>query len=131
MEKHELKTWSEYFQAVLDGTKTFEERKNDRNFKVGDMLVLLEWNPESNEWTGSGICKQVTYILDTPKFVREGYVVMGFAPWTSSDALDVLKQVSELLSWNRHINSDNEALKLIYKYISSLPLATSAKYGRT
>lgn len=83
MQKHELKTWPQYFQAVWNGTKTFEVRLNDRNFEVGDMLVLLEWDPESNEWTGSGVCKRVTYVLDAAEFVKEGFVVMGLAPWTS------------------------------------------------
>ncbi|MOA69211.1 hypothetical protein D3C78_1972610 [compost metagenome] len=46
------------------------------------MLVLLEWEPESDEWTGSGICKRVTYILDTPDFAKEGFVIIGIAPWS-------------------------------------------------
>lgn len=85
MDKHELKIMPEYFQAVWNGTKTFEVRRNDRNFKVGDMLVLLEWDTEKNEWTGSGICKRVTYILDEPEFVKAGYVIMGLATWRSID----------------------------------------------
>ncbi|MEB4784825.1 DUF3850 domain-containing protein [Paenibacillus jamilae] len=86
MQKHELKIWPEYFQAVWDGTKPFEVRKNDRAYQVGDMLVLLEWDPVKNEWTGSGICKRVTYILDNPNFVKEGYVIIGLAPWGQKES---------------------------------------------
>jgi hypothetical protein len=74
---HELKTWPEYFQAVWDGTKTFEVRKDDREYHVGDNLILREWDPEKCDYTGSGIVKRVTYILRDARFVREGYVVMG------------------------------------------------------
>ena len=83
MNKHELKIMPEYFQAVWNGSKTFEVRRNDRDYQVGDMLVLLEWDTEKNEWTGSGVCKRVTYILDAPEFVKEGYVIMGLANWMS------------------------------------------------
>lgn len=36
MTTHTLKIQKQYADAVLNGTKTFEIRKNDRNFKVGD-----------------------------------------------------------------------------------------------
>lgn len=37
---HELKILPEYFEAVTSGRKQFEIRKNDRDFKVGDQLIL-------------------------------------------------------------------------------------------
>lgn len=39
---HELKTETQYYQAVEAGLKTFELRVNDRDFKVGDMVTLVE-----------------------------------------------------------------------------------------
>ncbi|MGE3757358.1 MAG: DUF3850 domain-containing protein [Pseudobdellovibrionaceae bacterium] len=43
---HYLKTWPQYFEHVRKRTKKFEYRKNDRDFKFGDTVVLQEWNPE-------------------------------------------------------------------------------------
>ena len=40
---HHLKTLPEYFQAVIDGTKPFEIRNNDRGFKPGDSVILEEF----------------------------------------------------------------------------------------
>jgi hypothetical protein len=38
MKLHELKLLEQYAQAKKDGIKPFEIRKNDRDFKVGDLV---------------------------------------------------------------------------------------------
>ena len=76
--KHDLKTWPEYFNEVFLGHKTFEVRKNDRDFKVGDYLILKEWDPNTNSYTGRMLARKVSYILKGGEFgVEEGYVVMS------------------------------------------------------
>lgn len=39
---HNLKTETEYYQAIERGHKKFELRKNDRNFQKGDIVNLEE-----------------------------------------------------------------------------------------
>ncbi len=46
MNAHHLKSWSSNFQAILDGRKTFDIRENDRDYAVGELLLLREWHPE-------------------------------------------------------------------------------------
>ena len=75
MNTHELKTWPVYFKAVWDGRKTFEVRLNDRRFKWGDHLVLKEWDPLTQEYSGRVIEATVTYICQLPHPHRE-YVGM-------------------------------------------------------
>ncbi|EMK4057293.1 DUF3850 domain-containing protein [Listeria monocytogenes] len=73
---HELKTMSEYFAAVAEERKTFEIRKNDRNFMVGDTLILQEY--VNGEYTGREYWEDVVYITDYLQ--KEGIVVMGTLP---------------------------------------------------
>lgn len=72
---HELKILPEYFDSVIKGKKNFEVRRNDRNFKVGDILLLREYN--TRNYTGCKVTAEVTYILDDFEGIKEGYVVMG------------------------------------------------------
>ena len=46
MSGHVLKVIPPYFDALLDGSKTFEVRKNDRAFQRGDTLTLWEYLSE-------------------------------------------------------------------------------------
>ena len=71
---HALKIYPEYFEAVKSGVKTFEIRKNDRAFRVGDYLLLKEYN-KIEQYTGRMLVVRVTYITDFHQ--KEGYVVMG------------------------------------------------------
>ena len=72
---HKLKTWPTYFYAVAAGTKTFEIRKNDRDFKEGDVLILQCYDPETKTYNGQEVAKRVTYITDWDQ--KPGNVVMG------------------------------------------------------
>ena len=64
MAHHTLKTWPEFFEAVVDGRKTFEVRmETDRRFEVGDTLCLREWRPDSETYTGRDHHAEVTYVL--------------------------------------------------------------------
>jgi hypothetical protein len=75
---HNLKIHPEYFVEVLLGTKPFEVRKNDRNFKIGDTLYLLEYCPNKKEFTGDSCARNVSYVLKGGSFgIEKGYVVMG------------------------------------------------------
>lgn len=74
---HELKTLPEFWQDVFDNIKNFEVRFNDRDFKVGDLLFLREWDPKTETYTGRVARRNVIYVLDNPQYVKEGYVIMG------------------------------------------------------
>jgi ASC-1-like (ASCH) protein len=72
---HELKIRREYFDDVESGRKPFEIRKNDRDFCEGDYLLLCEI--DEGAYTGRDIVAKITYVLDDPEFVKDGYVVLG------------------------------------------------------
>jgi hypothetical protein len=77
---HYLKTWPEYFAEIADGDKTFELRKNDRDFESGDVLVLQEWSPESKEYTGRETTKMVGYLLQGEFGLPDDICVMSLLP---------------------------------------------------
>lgn len=75
---HELKTWPFYFQEVFMGHKTFEVRINDRDFKIGDHVILKEWNPDTKEYTGREAARVITFILFGGSFgIAPDHVVMS------------------------------------------------------
>ena len=71
---HELKIQSEYFVAVNNKTKTFEIRKNDRDFKVDDKIILREID-SCGRYTGRSAWRKITYITGYAQ--KENYVVMA------------------------------------------------------
>lgn len=78
---HKLKTVQPYYNDILFGRKRFEVRKNDRDFKVGDQLRLLEYDAENQRFTGMGLTMMnIIYVLDNPEFCKEGFAIIGFEP---------------------------------------------------
>lgn len=63
--KHKKKICPEYFEKIADGSKTFELRLADWKCEEGDILVLQEWNPKTQKYTGRKIEKKATYVAET------------------------------------------------------------------
>ena len=84
---HRLKSWPEFFQPLIDGQKTFELRKDDRRYMVGDILLLQEFEPNTGKYTGREIKKRITFKLDgigpggiTPMHgLSRGYAILAIA----------------------------------------------------
>jgi hypothetical protein len=85
MAVHELKSWREYYAPLVVYSKRFEIRRADREFAVGDYLVLREFDPDTNDgegtYTGRAVVARVRYVLEAsdeavPGFLMRGFVVM-------------------------------------------------------
>lgn len=82
---HKLKTHPTEFAASVSGEKRCEFRENDRDYKVGDQLILEEFDPNKAELTGNAFSVRVKHIQHGGKFgIPEDYVMMTvFSPdWT-------------------------------------------------
>lgn len=58
---HELKTWPAPFSAILTGNKRHEVRKDDRDFQERDYLLLREWYPDTQRYSGRWTVCLITY----------------------------------------------------------------------
>jgi hypothetical protein len=61
--EHDLKIWSRHFEGVLSGKKKAEYRVNDRDFQVGDTLMLREVTEPDCKYTGRKIYVSITHII--------------------------------------------------------------------
>jgi hypothetical protein len=72
--EHRLKCWPEFFAAVIAGKKTHDLRRaDDRDFRMGDTLLLEEFNPRTRRYTGQNTRVRITYITsaDSPCALSE------------------------------------------------------------
>lgn len=109
MSEHALKTWPAYFDAVADGRKRFEVRSTrDRTFAVGDVLVLREWDPQTEAYSGRSVRVVVTFMVEGAPFLPEGTAVLSIDPaheWVPGgrerNGLDVCKHcgVDDAVAW--------------------------------
>lgn len=85
MTTHELKIWPQWYEEVASGKKTYEIRKDDRGYKVGDVLVLQEFRHGVGEYTGRQVVRGIVHISrgdDAESFgLKDGYCVLGLKPW--------------------------------------------------
>lgn len=79
---HELKIWPAYFREVIAGTKTWELRRNDRDYQVGDLLRLMEWDQTTQLHTGNEITRSVVGVhkldaLGIVSVIEDNFVLLS------------------------------------------------------
>lgn len=95
--EHELKIWPQYFQAILDGRKAFEIRKNDRGFFEGDILWLREFDPSTGLYSGREMKKRVSYILLGPAWgLPEDMAILSIQAVEAEEQSPAEKRIKEL-----------------------------------
>ena len=73
--QHEVKIVASYYEDVVSGKKSFELRKNDRGYKQGDSLKMLEF--KDGKHTGRTIDADIIYTLEDYTGLTEGYCILG------------------------------------------------------
>ena len=83
---HDMKILPRYFEGQISGRKNFEIRKDDRDFKAGDMLHLREIDGSAGkecQYTGRSCKVWVTYVLSSQlgghgfEGLEEGYSILS------------------------------------------------------
>ena len=70
-----LKIASAYFEDVIYGRKKAECRLNDRDFRVGQIYSLSEFD---GCFTGRSVTICITHVLDRFKGLKKGWCVFSF-----------------------------------------------------
>ncbi|KKM98516.1 hypothetical protein LCGC14_1157060 [marine sediment metagenome] len=73
---HKLKTWPVFFEHMIAGRKPFDVRINDRDFRVGDIIISQEWDTIKADYTGREHKAKVTYVLKGMGLLPD-YVALG------------------------------------------------------
>ena len=90
MKIHELKLQQPFFDDVYYNRKKFEVRKNDRNYKVGDRLKLVEFPSENPRY----VLKDIEYILEGGQYgIEKDYVVLGLKEIPNSNPILDIKNM--------------------------------------
>ena len=98
---HELKTINPYFQKLAEGKKTFELRKNDRDYKVGDVLFLKEYDTIKKEYKSGLLKRLITDVLtheEFPEGIKEGYCILSLSDDLEAIAIEIAKSSQYLFN---------------------------------
>jgi hypothetical protein len=85
--KIEKKLWPERFEQVLSGTKKSDVRLADFEVRPGDLLILREWDPEKEDYTGRMLEREISLVTKTKglkvgseeEIVKFGFQVLSFS----------------------------------------------------
>jgi len=69
--KHKLHIQNKYFIDVKSGLKTFEIRQNNRNYKIGEVLIIKNLSKEKY------LIKKIKYICSAEIYNLPNILILG------------------------------------------------------
>jgi hypothetical protein len=57
---HRVKTYPDNFRMMQSGQKPFDVREDDRMYERGDTIIFDEWDPDTGNFTGKHLTKEIT-----------------------------------------------------------------------
>jgi len=83
MQAHVLKCWPEHYHPIVDGSKKCEVRiGSDRKYEEGDWIILREWDPQVQLYTGNTLPVRITHVLHGPPLLPKNTWVLSIAPYS-------------------------------------------------
>jgi ParB family chromosome partitioning protein len=75
---HRIKCAVEFYEDLRLDVKKFELRRNDRDYRKGNILIIEEFDVAKGQFTGRSCQREVTFILYGPMYgLKEGYCIMS------------------------------------------------------
>lgn len=79
---HVIRAWPIFFKDLENSTKTFEFRKDDRDYEVGNILEIHEYDDYTEHYSGKVLSFEIIHLLRNGKTfgLRDfpaGYVIMS------------------------------------------------------
>jgi hypothetical protein len=119
---HELKIGKPYFEAIVDGRKTFELRYNDRGYNTGDIIKFTVMDGIYDctyNYTKNNICinYKITYLI-SGSWLKENFVAFSIVPvkehnhdnQTDSEAKqereEVARELDKVVNWAQEYTAD-------------------------
>lgn len=59
---HVVRSWAHLYDAIESGLKVHDLRKNDRDYKVGDHMILQRFDNVHGQYSGEEMRVEITYI---------------------------------------------------------------------
>jgi hypothetical protein len=114
---HELKTWPALFEAVQTGQKTFDLRKNDRNFQTGDILIFREWDPQIKVYSGRKLKKRIGFMIEGEWGLKAGHCAISLL---DTIAIDINQKNLLIISFPKdtELEVEKELLDALEKQIN-------------
>lgn len=77
---HLLKCEQPHFDNLKAGIKTLELRKNDRNYQVGDGLILTLYDWQKKEYGHDQLVTEITHTIQDETWLQPGCIALSIKP---------------------------------------------------